>query len=127
MCDITSGSQVFSLATVTDEDGPELKSKNKRNQESNGGGSLLKENVCLVEITPYRYLSEIIPSISASLAITLLPTTAPIGHGYLQVSEKGVDFRSYYNGQVISLTPESSVQAQKAYGSDIIIPLGKHQ
>jgi len=77
----SGGFQVFSLATTSKEDGPELKSKNKRNSEENGGGSLLK------------------------------------------VTEEGTKFRSYYDAKVINLTPESSVQAQKAYGSDIIIPL----
>jgi len=41
----------------------------------------------------------------------------------LKVSEEGVVFRSYYNGEKIKLTPESSIQAQKSFGSDIIIPL----
>ena len=37
--------------------------------------------------------------------------------------EKGVTFRSYRNGDLIQLTPESSVLTQKALGADIIIPL----
>eukprot|EP01134_Creolimax_fragrantissima_P005418 CFRG5418T1 len=41
----------------------------------------------------------------------------------LKIDEEGVIFRSYRDGAKISLTPESSVQCQKAYGSDIIIPL----
>lgn len=41
----------------------------------------------------------------------------------LKISEEGVVFRSYRNGEKITLTPESSIQAQKAFGSDIIIPL----
>jgi len=41
----------------------------------------------------------------------------------LKVSEDGVLFRSYRNGDKILLTPESSVQAQKNLGADIIIPL----
>jgi len=41
----------------------------------------------------------------------------------VKVSEKGVIFKSYRDGRTISLTPESTVQAQKSYGSDIIIPL----
>jgi len=41
----------------------------------------------------------------------------------LKVSEEGVLFRSYRNGDKILLTPESSVQAQKNLGADIIIPL----
>jgi len=41
----------------------------------------------------------------------------------LKVTEDGVLFRSYKNGDKILLTPESSVQAQKDLGADIIIPL----
>lgn len=41
----------------------------------------------------------------------------------LGVDEAGVRFRSYIDGSVVELTPESSVQAQKALGADIIIPL----
>ena len=41
----------------------------------------------------------------------------------LQTSEEGAIFRSYRDGSEIMLTPESSVAAQKAYGSDIIVPL----
>ncbi|HJN37301.1 MAG TPA: tRNA guanosine(34) transglycosylase Tgt [Gammaproteobacteria bacterium] len=41
----------------------------------------------------------------------------------LKVSEEGVAFRSYRDGERIKLTPESSVQAQKLLGADIIIPL----
>jgi queuine tRNA-ribosyltransferase len=37
--------------------------------------------------------------------------------------ERGALFRSYLDGQPIELTPESSVAAQKDFGSDIIIPL----
>lgn len=40
----------------------------------------------------------------------------------LKISEEGVLFRSYRDGSPILLTPESSVQAQKALGADIIIP-----
>lgn len=43
------------------------------------------------------------------------------GH-VLKINEDGVLFRSYRDGQPILLTPESSVQAQKALGADIIIP-----
>ncbi len=43
--------------------------------------------------------------------------------GVLKITEEGVLFRSYRDGQKILLTPESSVQAQKDFGSDIIIPL----
>ncbi len=41
----------------------------------------------------------------------------------LKVTEDGVIFRSYRNGEKIVLTPETSVQAQKDLGADIIIPL----
>ena len=43
--------------------------------------------------------------------------------GVLKISEAGVLFRSYRDGRRVLLTPESSVQAQKDFGSDIIIPL----
>jgi queuine tRNA-ribosyltransferase len=38
------------------------------------------------------------------------------------ITEEGVLFRSYRDGSKILLTPESSVQAQKDLGADIIIP-----
>ena len=41
----------------------------------------------------------------------------------LKVSEEGVVFKSYRDGSLIELTPESSVGAQKSFGADIIIPL----
>lgn len=41
----------------------------------------------------------------------------------LSVTEEGATFRSYRDGTRVLLTPESSVNAQKQYGSDIIIPL----
>ncbi|EKD48729.1 MAG: hypothetical protein ACD_64C00164G0004 [uncultured bacterium] len=40
----------------------------------------------------------------------------------LKISEDGVLFRSYRDGKKILLTPETSVQAQKDLGADIIIP-----
>lgn len=40
----------------------------------------------------------------------------------LRIDEEGVLFRSYRDGSKILLTPESSVQAQKELGADIIIP-----
>lgn len=43
--------------------------------------------------------------------------------GVIKISEEGVLFRSYRNGDRILLTPESSVEAQKQLGADIIIPL----
>jgi queuine tRNA-ribosyltransferase len=41
----------------------------------------------------------------------------------LKIDEEGVTFRSYRDGTKILLTPESSIQVQKALGADIIIPL----
>jgi queuine tRNA-ribosyltransferase len=49
--------------------------------------------------------------------------TKKSGGSVLKITEEGVLFRSYRNGSKILLTPESSVQAQKALGADIIIPL----
>ncbi len=40
----------------------------------------------------------------------------------IKISEEGVLFRSYRDGQKILLTPETSIQAQKDLGADIIIP-----
>ncbi len=41
----------------------------------------------------------------------------------LKVSEEGVWFRSYRDGSTLFVSPESTIQAQKALQSDIIIPL----
>lgn len=41
----------------------------------------------------------------------------------MRVTEEGALFRSYRDGRHVLLTPESSVAAQKSYGSDIIVPL----
>ena len=40
----------------------------------------------------------------------------------MKISEDGVLFRSYRDGSKLLLTPETSVQAQKDLGADIIIP-----
>ncbi len=40
----------------------------------------------------------------------------------IKINEEGVLFRSYRDGTPLLLTPESSVQAQKDLGADIIIP-----
>lgn len=40
----------------------------------------------------------------------------------LKIDEEGVLFRSYRDGAKILLTPETSIQAQKDLGADIIIP-----
>lgn len=44
------------------------------------------------------------------------------GELVLKINEEGVLFRSYRDGSKFLLTPESSVQAQKDLGADIIIP-----
>eukprot|EP00802_Teleaulax_amphioxeia_P013757 Tamp_13811.p1 GENE.Tamp_13811~~Tamp_13811.p1 ORF type:complete len:267 (+),score=29.75 Tamp_13811:851-1651(+) len=41
----------------------------------------------------------------------------------VKIREEGADFRSYRDGSLVHLSPESSVLAQKAYRSDIIVPL----
>lgn len=41
----------------------------------------------------------------------------------VSISEDGVVFRSYRDGTKINLTPETTVDAQKQFGADIIIPL----
>jgi queuine tRNA-ribosyltransferase len=41
----------------------------------------------------------------------------------LKINEEGVLFRSYRDGSKLLLTPETSIQAQKKLGADIIIPL----
>lgn len=40
----------------------------------------------------------------------------------IKITEDGVLFRSYRDGQKFLLTPETSIQAQKTLGADIIIP-----
>ena len=40
----------------------------------------------------------------------------------IKIDESGVKFRSYRDGSIIHLTPESSIDAQKKLGADIIIP-----
>lgn len=44
------------------------------------------------------------------------------GNSVLKTSEEGVVFRSYRDGAKVTLTPESSIQAQKQIGADIIVP-----
>lgn len=41
----------------------------------------------------------------------------------IRVDEEGVQFKSYRDGNIVTLTPESTVDIQKALGADIIIPL----
>lgn len=45
------------------------------------------------------------------------------GRDAVQVTEDGAVFRSYRDGSKFLLTPESTVQAQKKIGADIILPL----
>jgi queuine tRNA-ribosyltransferase len=45
-----------------------------------------------------------------------------IGKMVLKITEEGVLFRSYRDGKLILLTPETSIDAQKKLGADIIIP-----
>jgi len=45
-----------------------------------------------------------------------------LDNSVLKINEEGVLFRSYRDGTPILLTPETSVQAQKNLGADIIIP-----
>lgn len=44
------------------------------------------------------------------------------GGSVIKITEEGVLFRSYRDGSKVMLTPESSIQAQKDLGADIIIP-----
>lgn len=44
------------------------------------------------------------------------------GGSVIKINEDGVLFRSYRDGSKVMLTPESSIQAQKDLGADIIIP-----
>lgn len=48
--------------------------------------------------------------------------TKQSGDLVLKINEDGVLFRSYRDGSKVLLTPESSIQAQKDLGADIIIP-----
>ncbi len=59
-----------------------------------------------------------------SVADELKSRGAKKGEGHvLKISEEGVHFRSYRDGSKVLLTPETSIQTQKALGADIIIPL----
>uniref|UniRef100_A0A7S2VA37 tRNA-guanine(15) transglycosylase-like domain-containing protein n=1 Tax=Entomoneis paludosa TaxID=265537 RepID=A0A7S2VA37_9STRA len=49
--------------------------------------------------------------------------TETMGEDAVKVTEEGALFRSYRDGNKFLLTPESTVQAQKKIGADIIIPL----
>jgi len=41
----------------------------------------------------------------------------------IKITDEGVLFRSYRDGRLVWLTPESSIAIQKSFGADIIIPL----
>lgn len=41
----------------------------------------------------------------------------------LCVTEEGAEFRSYYDGRIVKLTPESSMQIQMDLGADIIVSM----
>ena len=45
-----------------------------------------------------------------------------LNNSVTKITEEGVLFRSYRDGKLILLTPETSIQAQKDLGADIIIP-----
>lgn len=47
--------------------------------------------------------------------------TKKTDHSVVKITEDGVWFKSYRNGDKIFLTPESSIQAQKELGADIMI------
>lgn len=47
--------------------------------------------------------------------------TKQYNNGIIKIDEEGVLFRSYRDGSPICLTPESSIQAQKDFGGDIIV------
>ena len=45
------------------------------------------------------------------------------GSSPVKITEEGAHFRSYRDGEPIFLSPEGSVEAQKSFGADIILPL----
>ncbi|PRP75614.1 hypothetical protein PROFUN_07980 [Planoprotostelium fungivorum] len=89
---------------ITDSGGFQIFSMSARKITNELKGKIPSKYEC--EIQTHRYLFD--ESNSASL---------------ISLNEKGATFRSYYDGELITLTPESSVMAQKQLGSDIIIPL----
>ena len=94
----SGGFQVFSLGMDADELDEDSKSS-RSNSERNNGGTGTKELKSRGR-TKHKQRS-------------LLE----------RVEEDGVTFRSYRDGTTLKLTPESSVQAQKNIGCDIILPL----
>mmetsp|Transcript_26849 Transcript_26849/g.30730 ORF Transcript_26849/g.30730 Transcript_26849/m.30730 type:complete len:512 (-) Transcript_26849:33-1568(-) len=49
--------------------------------------------------------------------------TDVLGPDTVKITEEGVTFKSYRDGSSFLLTPENTVDAQKDFGADIIIPL----
>ena len=98
----SGGFQVFSLGLDADElenKSPNGKKSNDNKGERNHGGTGTKE-LKSRGVTKHKQQN-------------LLE----------KVEEDGVTFRSYRDGTTLKLTPESSVQAQKNIGCDIILPL----
>jgi queuine tRNA-ribosyltransferase len=64
-------------------------------------------------------------SVHDELKMSSAAKSKRVGHTptLVKVSEEGVTFRSYRDGTLVSLSPETTVDAQKEYGADIIIPL----
>lgn len=63
---------------------------------------------------------------NASLKRQYIGHTRSNGRGkktVMDISERGVVFKSYRDGSCMLLTPESSAHAQKSLGADIILPL----
>jgi queuine tRNA-ribosyltransferase len=100
----SGGFQVFSLAygSVHEElsSGGELKKRSARKSQGNSSGGSSSS------------------SSSRSSGNHHNGDAAPV-----KVTEDGATFRSYRDGSQFLLTPESTVQAQKMIGADIIIPL----
>ena len=64
-----------------------------------------------------------VPSLKSSRPMAARRTNPGYASGAVRVTEEGAHFRSYRDGAPLFLSPESSVEAQKAIGADIIIPL----
>jgi queuine tRNA-ribosyltransferase len=75
------------------------------------------------EIAKSKDLTDTADAAGGELKRAVAKKASVSGEGVVSVTEEGVVFRSYRDGTYVSLTPESTVQAQKQYGSDIIIPL----
>ena len=100
----SGGFQVFSLGETSADDRPELKAR-ARQRHSHSTAS--------ANTTPN----------AAPSAATAARARTPSKGLLKSVTEHGTVFRSYRDGSLIELTPESSVRAQKSIGADIILPL----